>query len=73
MGQTRWIGPRVKVVEIGNAEFTAKCTTMRWTDLTKINAQFPVALVLLCRDEALTVVRNSFEGQGKDAWSRLCE
>ena len=38
-----------------------------WSDLTKINMQMQVALVSLCRDEALIVVRNSARGQGLDA------
>ncbi len=42
-----------------------------WPELGKINAQLQVALVSLCRDEALTVVRNSERGQGLDAWRRL--
>ena len=32
-----------------------------------------VALVSLCRDEALTIVRNSAKGHGLDAWRRLCK
>ena len=36
-----------------------------------LNQQLHVALVSLCRDEALTVVRNSSKGQGLDSWRRL--
>ena len=42
-----------------------------WTDLDKINAQLQVALVSLCKDESLTVVRNSERDMGLDAWRRL--
>ena len=40
-------------------------------DMQRINAQLHVALVSLCRDEALTVVKNSEKSQGCDAWRRL--
>lgn len=40
-------------------------------DMRRINAQLHVALVSLCRDEALTVVKNSEKSQGCDAWRRL--
>eukprot|EP00971_Amphidinium_carterae_P316162 6284464-Amphidinium_carterae.1 len=30
-----------------------------------------VALVSLCRDEALLIIRNSAKGSGVDAWRRL--
>ena len=49
-----------------------QATAVNWTDLGKINAQLQVALVSLCKDEALTIVRNSAKGQGLDAWRRLC-
>jgi hypothetical protein len=49
-----------------------KASDDEWHDLERINAQLQVALVSLCRDEALTVVRNSAKGQGLDAWRRLC-
>ena len=32
-----------------------------------------VALLSLCRDEALKVIRNSLKGQGLDAWWRLSQ
>ena len=42
-----------------------------FSDLTRINAQLQVALVSLCRDEALTVVGNQLQGQEMDAWRRV--
>eukprot|EP00971_Amphidinium_carterae_P052761 1038970-Amphidinium_carterae.1 len=40
-------------------------------DATTVNRQLHVALVSLCKDEALTVVRNSVQSSGLDAWRRL--
>ncbi len=62
--------------EEGGTSITAQdieqqCQDVDWPELGKINAQLQVALVSLCRDEALTVVRNSERGQGLDAWRRL--
>ena len=58
---------------IGQAEIDAAMLRQGgWAELPKINAQLQVALVSLCRDEALTIVRNSNKGFGLDAWRRLC-
>ena len=62
--------------EVGSASITEtdiaqQGSDAQWPELGKINAQLQVALVSLCRDEALTVVRNSERGQGLDAWRRL--
>lgn len=35
-----------------------------------VNAQMEVALLALCCDEAMTVVRNVAKGQGLDVWRR---
>ena len=56
-------------VEIDNAVYTHS----EWKPvIPKINVQLQVALVSLCRDEPLTIVRNSNKGFGLDAWRRLC-
>ena len=41
--------------------------------IESINSHLHVALISLLRDEPLTVVRNSAEGMGLDAWRRLCK
>ena len=60
----------------GNSSITsevilAKASEPGFADIAKLNSQLQVALVSLCRDEALTVVKNSHKGQGPDAWRRL--
>ena len=42
-----------QVAEVGNDEITARSTSSGWTDLSRTNAQVQVALVSLCRDEAV--------------------
>ena len=56
---------------IDEAVVESKATEDDWTDLQRINAQLHVALVSLCKGEALTVVKNSRKGQGLDEWRRL--
>ena len=46
---------------------------MGWSDLMQINAQLQVALVSLCKDEALTVVRNSAKGAGVGRMASLVQ
>ena len=58
---------------IGTPEITQATSEKSWDDLSRINAQLQVALVSLCRDEALTIVRNSAKGHGLDAWRRMCK
>ena len=41
------------------------------TDVENFNKQLHVALVSLCKDEALTLVRKCFRTSGLDAWRRL--
>ena len=48
-----------------------KCLETGWLFIEKLDAQLHVALVSLCRDEALTVVKNSGKRQGLNAWRRL--
>ena len=48
-----------------------KIVNEAWPDGAKVNAQLQVALVSLCKDEALTVIKNSEKNQGLDAWRRL--
>eukprot|EP00971_Amphidinium_carterae_P014303 282616-Amphidinium_carterae.1 len=48
-----------------------KATASSWVDLPRINAQLHVALVSLCRDDALTIIRNASKAQGLDAWRKL--
>ena len=64
--------PRVKLsrLETPKSQPSRACG---WTDLSRMNAQLQVALVSLCREKALTMIRNSLKGQGVDAWSRLCK
>ena len=54
-----------------SAEVEAKSLEDGWKDLGRIDAQLHVALVSLCRDEALTVVKNSGRHAGLNAWRRL--
>ena len=42
-----------------------------WLFIVKLNAQLHVALVSLCRAEALTVVKNSGKRQRFNSWRRL--
>ena len=42
-----------------------------WPELGKLTSQMHVALVSLCKDESLTVVKNSCTGMGLDGWRRL--
>ena len=42
-----------------------------WDEIADLNAQLHVALVSLCSDEALVIVRNSEKAMGLDAWRRL--
>lgn len=49
----------------------AKSAEPEWEDLSRINAQMQVVLVVLCRDEAMTIVRYSAKGQGLDEGGRL--
>jgi hypothetical protein len=42
-----------------------------WDEISELNAQLHVALVSLCSDEALVIVRNSEKAMGLDAWRRL--
>ena len=58
---------------IGASEVAQTTTDKSWDDLSRIDAQLQVALVSLCRDEALTIVRNSAKGHGLDAWRRMCK
>ena len=56
---------------IGLEEVTVKAREDGWNDLVRLNSQLQVALVSLCRDEALLIIRNSAKGSGLDAWRRL--
>ena len=48
-----------------------EATRRRWEHADHVNRQLHVALVSLCRDEAMTIVRNGLKGQGLDAWRKL--
>ena len=50
-----------QVFDIGNDETTIESTHGGWTDLARIN--YRLLWCHFCRDEALTVIRNSLKGQ----------
>ena len=49
----------------------AKSAEDGFHDLVRISTQLHVALVALCKGEALTVVKNSIEGHALGEWRRL--
>ena len=56
---------------LGMTEIAAKQSQECWHDLARLSARLHVALVSLCRDEALLIIRNSAKGSGVDGWRRL--
>ena len=56
---------------LGLEEIGRKSQEEGWNEMLWLNAQLQIALVSLCRDEALLIIRNSAKGSGLDAWRRL--
>ena len=55
-----------QAVKIGTTEMTAQSVSSGWTDLSRSNVQLQAALVSLCSDERLTVIRTPLNCLGLD-------
>ena len=70
---TRWIWPRVKLSTLETTKPQLSPHTVDGQIWKGSMHNYRLLWCHCCRDEALTVIRNSLKGQVIDAWRRLCK